>query len=88
MRDGAGYRGTVRISLPTSLGIRRIIPRLSSFVENHPDLIAAAVAGIGVTSTNAWACRREMDDELLVRLLPEWARRGHEGLDASTATGY
>jgi DNA-binding transcriptional LysR family regulator len=35
--------------------------------------IAAAVAGIGVTSTNAWACRREMDDELLVRLLPEWA---------------
>ena len=177
VRDGAGYRGTVRMSMPTSLGIREIIPRLSSFVDKHPDLhiqllledrrqdlvraavdvairlgrqadsgatvqriasiprvivaspayldrfgtpghpnaladhrivggpasavpnawkferhgetvtvdlepgfstnenegaIAAAVAGLGVTSTSAWACRREMDDHSLVRLLPDW----------------
>lgn len=34
--------------------------------------VAAAVAGLGITSTTEWACRRELDDGSLVRLLAGW----------------
>lgn len=34
--------------------------------------VAAATAGVGITSTSEWACRRELEDGTLVRLLPEW----------------
>jgi DNA-binding transcriptional LysR family regulator len=34
--------------------------------------VAAATAGLGVTSTSEWACRRELADGALLRLLPEW----------------
>jgi DNA-binding transcriptional LysR family regulator len=34
--------------------------------------VAAAIAGIGITSTSEWACRRELADGSLVRLLVEW----------------
>jgi DNA-binding transcriptional LysR family regulator len=34
--------------------------------------VAAAVAGLGVTSTTSWACRLELAEGSLVRLLPEW----------------
>ncbi|SDG39874.1 LysR family transcriptional regulator [Paraburkholderia phenazinium] len=34
--------------------------------------VAAAVAGIGITSTSEWACRRELADGSLVRLLVDW----------------
>jgi DNA-binding transcriptional LysR family regulator len=34
--------------------------------------VAAAVAGIGITSTSEWACRRELADGSLVRLLADW----------------
>jgi len=34
--------------------------------------LAAAVAGLGITSTTSWACRREFESGALVQLLPEW----------------
>jgi DNA-binding transcriptional LysR family regulator len=34
--------------------------------------VAAAAAGFGITSTSEWACRRELTDGSLVRLLPDW----------------
>ena len=181
VREGGELRGLLRMSMPTSFGIRDVIPRLASFAEWHPDLhiqlqladqrqdlvrnavdvairlgqladatatakriatiprvivaapdylarhgapetpddlvrhrivggtaaavptawrferrgqesaiklephfstdenegaIAAAVAGFGVTSTSGWACRRELEDGTLVRLLPEWTLAG------------
>lgn len=34
--------------------------------------LAAAVGGLGITSTTSWACRREFDRGALTQLLPEW----------------
>ena len=34
--------------------------------------VAAAVAGLGITSTTAWACRRELENGELVKLLTHW----------------
>jgi DNA-binding transcriptional LysR family regulator len=177
VREGDEFRGVLRMSTPTSFGIREVIPRLSAFVARHPDLrvelqledrrqdlvrdavdvairlgrlqdsaataklialiprvvvaspdylerhgvpahpndlvrhrivggtasavpaawrferdadeiavtlephfstndnegaIAAAVAGLGVTSTSGWACRRELRAGQLVRLFVDW----------------
>jgi DNA-binding transcriptional LysR family regulator len=176
VREGGELRGLLRMSMPTSFGIRDVIPRLASFAERHPHLriqfqlgdrrhdlireavdvairlgrledstatarqiatiprvvvaspdylarhgvpetpedlgrhrivggpsaavptawrferdgeeaavkldphfstdenegaIAAAVAGFGITSTSGWACRRELESGVLVRLFPE-----------------
>lgn len=35
--------------------------------------IAAAVEGLGITSTTTWACRQELATGTLVRVLPDWA---------------
>lgn len=40
--------------------------------DENEGAIAAAAAGFGITSTSGWACRRELEDGTLVRLLPEW----------------
>ncbi len=181
VREGGDLRGLLRMSMPTSFGVREVIPRLASFGERHPALrvefqlgdrkqdliraavdvalrlgrladssatakliatiprvvvaspdylarhgtpeapedlprcrivggpasavptawrfsrdrrevavkpephfatdenegaIAAVVAGLGVTSTSGWACRRELASGALVRLLPGWALAG------------
>ena len=34
--------------------------------------VAAARAGLGITSTSEWACRHELTEGQLVRLLPDW----------------
>lgn len=34
--------------------------------------VSAATAGLGITSTSEWSCRRELADGALIRLLPEW----------------
>ncbi|WP_287834091.1 LysR substrate-binding domain-containing protein, partial [Acidiphilium sp.] len=34
--------------------------------------IVAAIAGLGITSTGEWDCRRALDDGSLVRLLTDW----------------
>ena len=181
VREGDQFRGVLRMSTPTSFGIRDVIPRLSAFLAKHPDLrlellladrrqdlvrdavdvafrlgrlpdstataklvamiprvviaspdylarhgapvhpydlvrhrivggtasavpaawrferdgdevavalephfstddndgaIAAAVAGLGITSTSGWACRRELEAGQLVRLFTDWTQAG------------
>ncbi len=181
VRDGGELRGLLRMSMPTSLGVRDVIPRLAAFTERHPHLhiqlqlgdsrqdlikaavdvairlgrlsdstatvkriatipriviaspdyiarhgapeipedlvhhrilggsaaavptawkfqkdgvdsaiklethfstdeneglIAAAAAGFGITSTSGWACRRELENGTLVRLLNDWSLAG------------
>lgn len=181
VREGGELRGLLRMSMPTSFGIRDVIPRLASFADRHPDLhiqlqlgdkpqdlvrnavdvairlgrlpdstatakliatiprvivaspgylashgapktpgdlvrhrivggsaaavptawrferdgqvstiklephfstdenegtIAAAAAGYGITSISGWACRRELENGSLVRLLPGWNLAG------------
>ncbi|WP_307279009.1 substrate binding domain-containing protein [Labrys wisconsinensis] len=44
--------------------------------DENEGAIAAAVAGFGITSTSGWACRRELEDGSLVRLLPAWTLAG------------
>lgn len=56
-RDG----GTVAVDLQ---------PHFST--NENGGAVAAAVAGIGITSTTMWACRRELADGALIRLFPEW----------------
>ena len=34
---------------------------------------AAAVAGLGITATSLWGCRRELDEGRLVPVLPDWS---------------
>ena len=177
VRGGLELRGVVRISMPTSIGVREIIPRIAPFAAMHPNLhiqvlladhwqdlvrenidvairlgrlvdssatsrqimtisrfilaspsylraageptlpedlqshriiagpastvpsgwmfkrdgetrtiqleahfstdenegaVAAATAGLGITSTTAWACRRELESGELVALLTDW----------------
>lgn len=177
VRDDGELRGAVRLSMPTSVGVREIIPRLAAFTKKHPLLqvhflledrrqdlvrdavdvairlgrqtdstattkliatiprkilaspvylaergvptlpseleshrivsgpaaavpsawvfekngetqsldlkphfitnenegaVAAAAAGLGVTSTSGWACRRELSDGSLISLFDEW----------------
>ena len=38
VRGGGELRGVVRISMPTSIAIREIIPRIASFTAQHPNL--------------------------------------------------
>jgi DNA-binding transcriptional LysR family regulator len=38
VREGGELRGLLRMSMPTSFGIRDVIPRLAPFAERHPDL--------------------------------------------------
>jgi DNA-binding transcriptional LysR family regulator len=44
--------------------------------DENEGAIAAAAAGLGITSTSFWACRRELEAGGLVRLLPEWTLSG------------
>jgi DNA-binding transcriptional LysR family regulator len=44
--------------------------------DENEGAIAASVAGFGITSTSGWACRRELENGALVRLLPEWTLAG------------
>lgn len=181
IREGGELRGLLRMSMPTSFGVREVIPCLAPFLERHPDLhielqlgdrkqdlvrdavdvairlgrltdstatakliatiprvvvaspdylarhgvpeipddlvrhrivggsaaavpnawrfhrdgqesaikvdphfttdenegaIAAAVSGLGITSTSGWACRSELASGVLVRVLPEWSLAG------------
>jgi DNA-binding transcriptional LysR family regulator len=38
VRGGGDLRGLVRISMPTSFGIRTVIPRIAAFTAKYPDL--------------------------------------------------
>jgi DNA-binding transcriptional LysR family regulator len=52
----------------------RLEPHFST--DENEGAIAAVVAGLGITSTSGWACRRELEAGALVRLLPEWTLAG------------
>ena len=54
-------------------GETRTIELESHFSTNENEgAVAAAVSGLGITSTTGWACRRELADGSLVRLLTDW----------------
>jgi len=38
VREGGELRGTLRLSMPTSVGIREVVPRLKAFANRHPAL--------------------------------------------------
>jgi DNA-binding transcriptional LysR family regulator len=38
VREGGELRGLLRMSMPTSFGLRDVIPRLAAFAERHPNL--------------------------------------------------
>jgi len=44
--------------------------------DENEGAIAAAVAGFGITSTSGWACRRELENGALVRVLAKWTLAG------------
>jgi DNA-binding transcriptional LysR family regulator len=44
--------------------------------NENEGVVAAAVAGLGVTSTSEWACQRELATGSLVRLLTDWKTAG------------
>jgi DNA-binding transcriptional LysR family regulator len=44
--------------------------------DENEGAIAAAVAGYGITSTSGWACRRDLVEGSLVRLLTDWILAG------------
>lgn len=54
---------------------RRVKPELEPHfaTDDNEGAIAAAAAGLGVTSTSGWACRRELESGQLVRLLQDWS---------------
>ena len=45
-------------------------PRFSS--DDNEGAVAACIAGMGITSTSLWSCRRELKHGLLVRLLADF----------------
>jgi DNA-binding transcriptional LysR family regulator len=41
-------------------------------INDTEGALAAAVSGLGITSSTSWACRRDIENGRLIRLLPEW----------------
>lgn len=41
-------------------------------VSSTSGAVAAALGGLGVTTTTLWSCERELSENKLVRLLPDW----------------
>lgn len=82
--DLAGHRivGGTASSVPTAWAFERageetrleLEPRFST--NDNEGAVAAAVAGLGVTSTSGWSCRRELASGQLVRLLLDWNLAG------------
>ena len=62
----------------------RVRPRLTTTVNEAAT--AAAVLGLGILSTGTWACRAELEDGRLVRVLPAW-RMGTGEVHAVFAAG-
>ena len=68
--------GGTAAAVPTAWRFERGRPGVVIKLEPHfstdenEGAIAAAVAGFGITSTSGWACRRELENGALVRLLP------------------
>jgi DNA-binding transcriptional LysR family regulator len=52
--------------------VAAVDPQANIVTNDTAGAIAAAVAGLGLTSTTSWAAGEELLDGTLVRLLPEW----------------
>ncbi|GAA0309070.1 LysR family transcriptional regulator [Sphingomonas oligophenolica] len=50
----------------------KIDPAAHMSADDNEGAVAAAVAGLGITSTTSWGCGRELADGSLVRLFPGW----------------
>jgi DNA-binding transcriptional LysR family regulator len=65
-------------AVPTAWAFERDGDKVAVDLEPHfstnenEGVVAAAVAGLGVTSTSEWACQRELANGSLVRLLTDW----------------
>ncbi len=74
--------GGTASAVPTAWRFHRdgqeVAPKLEPhfLTDENEGAIAAAVAGLGVTSTSGWACRRLLSNGTLMRLLPEWTLAG------------
>jgi DNA-binding transcriptional LysR family regulator len=69
-------------AVPTAWAFERDGDKVAVDLEPHfstnenEGVVAAAVAGLGVTSTSEWACQRELASGSLVRLLSDWKTAG------------
>jgi DNA-binding transcriptional LysR family regulator len=69
-------------AVPTAWAFERDGDKVAVDLEPHfstnenEGVVAAAVAGLGVTSTSEWACQRELASGSLVRLLTDWKTAG------------
>ncbi len=65
-------------AVPTAWVFERDEERVAVDLQPHfstnenEGAVAAAVAGLGITSTSEWACQRELAGGSLVRLLTDW----------------
>lgn len=67
IRETGELRGLLRIGMPSTMGIRVVIPRLSGFAERHPQL------QIGLLLDDSWQdmVREAVDVGIRVGTLPE-----------------
>jgi DNA-binding transcriptional LysR family regulator len=69
-------------AVPTAWAFERDGDKVAVDLEPHfstnenEGVVAAAVAGLGITSTSEWACQRELASGSLVRLLADWKTAG------------
>jgi DNA-binding transcriptional LysR family regulator len=74
--------GGTASAVPTALTLERAGRKTSLQLAAHfstsdnEGAVAAAVAGLGVTSTSGWACRRELEEGSLVKVLADWKTVG------------
>ena len=78
--DLAGHRiiGGAAATNPLAWTFERDGERIAARVQpqfttnENEGAIVAAIAGLGITSTGEWECRRALEDGSLVRLLTDW----------------
>jgi DNA-binding transcriptional LysR family regulator len=74
--------GGTATSVPTAWAFSRGAREVKLDLDPHfltndnQGAVAASAAGLGITSTSQWSCRRELETGQLVRLLPDWALAG------------
>ena len=65
-------------AVPSAWAFERAAEKVSVDLQAHfstnenEGAVAAATAGLGITSTSEWACQRELASGSLVRLLTDW----------------
>jgi DNA-binding transcriptional LysR family regulator len=69
VRENGDLRGLLRVGMPTTMGIRKVLPRLSAFTERHPHL------QVDVLLDDRWQdmVREAVDVGIRVGVLPDAA---------------